>query len=220
MEAGMFAPLIIEADTRFHLGDNATRFVRMLVDAIFDSGSGGFSGMRRRFAAVGLGDLFSSWIGTVPGDNVLQPDQFNAGFGESPAHNIATRLGFPLAGVNLAGAWLLPKIVGMITRGGMIPDARPADYDRWFAPPAADTTSTTGHDAVVRGAGGWWRWLLGLLVLLALAFFGLRGCQQQQVSTSATAGSHAPASAEAAPVHQGNTSLDADNINATVMVSG
>ena len=216
----MFESVIREADTRFHLGDDATRFVRMLVDAIFDSGSGGFSGMRRRFADVGLGDLFSSWIGTVPGDNVLQPDQFNAGFGESPAHNIATRLGFPLAGVNLAGAWLLPKIVGMITRGGMIPDARPADYDRWFAPPAAETTATTEHDAVVRSTGGWWKWLLGLLVLLALAFFGLRSCQQELASPSATAGSRAPASAETAPVHRGNAPSNADNINATVMVSG
>jgi OOP family OmpA-OmpF porin len=216
----MFESVIREADTRFHLGDNAPRFVRMLVDAIFDSGSGGFSGMRSRFADVGLGDLFSSWIGTVPGDNVLQPDQFSAGFGESPAHNIATRLGFPLAGVNLAGAWLLPKIVGMITRGGIIPDARPADYDRWFAPPAAEATAATEHDAVVRRAGGWWKWLLGLLVLLALAFLGLRGCGQEQVSPSATAGSHAYTSAETAPVHWGHAPLDADNINATAMVSG
>jgi uncharacterized protein YidB (DUF937 family) len=175
MEAGMFAPLILEADSRFHLGDNSTRFVRMLVDAIFDSGSGGFSGMRSRFAAVGLGDLFSSWIGTKPGDNVLQPDQFSAGFGASPAHNIATRLGFPLAAVNLAGAWLLPKIVGLITRGGTIPDTRPADYDGWFAAPAAETTAAADRGAVVRDTAVWWKWLLGLLVLLALAFFGLRG---------------------------------------------
>jgi len=216
----MFAPLILEADSRFHLGDDSPRFVRMLVDAIFDSGSGGFSGMRSRFADVGLGALFSSWIGTTPGDNALQPAQFSAGFGASPAHNIATRLGFPPAAVNLAGAWLLPKIVGLITRGGMIPDARPADYDRWFAAPAAETTAATDHGAVVRDSEGWWKWLLGLLVLLALAFFGLRGCQQEQVSPSATAGSHAPASVETAPIHRGNAPLDADNIHVTALVSG
>jgi OOP family OmpA-OmpF porin len=216
----MFESVIREADTRFHLGDNAPRFVRMLVDAIFDSGSGGFSGMRSRFADVGLGDLFSSWIGTTPGDDVLQPDQFSAGFGESPAHNIATRLGFPPAAVNLAGACLLPKIVGLVTRGGTLPDARPADYDRWFAPPAAETTTATDRGAVVRGTGDWWKWLLGLLALLALAFIGLRGCGQEQVSPSATAGSHASAPAEAAPAYRGNAPLDAANINATAMVLG
>jgi OOP family OmpA-OmpF porin len=175
MEAGMFAPLILEADSRFDLGDNSTRLVRMLVDAIFDSGSGGFSGMRSRFADVGLGVLFSSWIGTTPGDNVLRPDQFSAGFGESPAHDIATRLGFSSALMNLAGAWLLPKIVGLVTRGGTIPDARPADYyDRWFLAPAAGTAAAADRAAVVRDAAVWWKWLLGVLALLALAFFGLR----------------------------------------------
>ena len=189
----MFEPLIREADSRFHLGDNATRFVRMLVDAIFDSGSGGFSGMRSRFADVGLGDLFSSWIGTTPGDNVLQPDQFSVGFGASPAHHIARRLGFPPAAVNLAGAWLLPKIVGLITRGGTIPDARPADYDRWFAAPAAKTTTAADRGAVVPGTGDWWKWLLGLLVLLALAFFALRGCGQEMATPEPAPAAPTPA---------------------------
>ncbi len=174
----MFESLIREADSRFHLGDDSARFVRMLVDAVFNSGSGGFSGMRSRFADVGLGALFSSWIGTSPGDNVLQPDQFSAGFGESPARNIATRLGMPPVAVNLAGAWLLPKIVGLVTRGGAIPEARPADYDRWFAAPAAETTATNDHHALAN-TGVWWKWPLGLLVLLVLTFSVVRGCSQE-----------------------------------------
>lgn len=190
----MFAPLILEADRRFHLGDSSTRFVRMLVDAIFDSGSGGFSGMRSRFADVGLGDLFSSWIGTTPGDNVLQPDQFSAGFGEPAAHSIATRLGMPPAAVNLAGAWLLPKIVGLVTRGGTLPDAWPADYDRWFAAPAAATSDADDRHALADGAAGRWKWALGLLVLLALTFSVVRGCSQESVapgSPTATTGAAA-----------------------------
>lgn len=199
----MFAPLILEADSRFHLGDNSTRFVRMLVDAIFDSGSDGFSGMRSRFSDVGLGVLFSSWIGTTPGDNVLQPNQFSAGFGASPAHHIATRLGFSPALVSLAGACLLPRIVGLITRGGRIPDARPADYDRWFAAPAAETTAETDRGAVVRDAAVWWKWLLGVLVLLALVFFGWRGWSQEMATlgTTPSAIAGAQAAAGAATAH-------------------
>ena len=170
----MFESLIREADRRFHLGDDGARFVRMLVDAIFNSGGGGFSGMRSRFGDAGLGALFASWIGTTPGDNVLQPDQFSAGFGEPAAHSIATRLGMPPVAVNLAGAWLLPKIVGLVTRGGAIPDARPADYDRWFAAPVVDAANADEHRAPESNEG-WWKWGLGLLVLLVLAFFGLRG---------------------------------------------
>lgn len=78
----MFETLIREAASRFHLGDNAGRLVRLIVDAIFDDRTGGFAGTRSRFADAGLDDLFASWIGTTPGDNVLQPDQFSAGFGQ------------------------------------------------------------------------------------------------------------------------------------------
>ena len=174
----MFESLIREADSRFHLGNNTARFVRMLVDAIFNSGSGGFSGMRSRFGDAGLGALFASWIGTTPGDNVLQPDQFSAGFGEPAVHGIAMRLGMPHVAVNLAGAWLLPKIVGLVTRGGAIPDARPADYDRWFAAPITDTANADEHRTLAN-TGGWWKWALGLLVLLVLTVSVARGCSQE-----------------------------------------
>lgn len=190
----MFESLIREAATRFNLGDNAGRFVRMLVDAIFDSGSGGFAGMRGRFADAGLGDLFASWIGTTPGDNVLQPDQFSTGFGADGSSSIASRLGIPNAAVNMAGAWLLPKVVGLLTRGGAIPTARPAEYDSWFAAPvraapaaAAASTSyaSSAPAAAAASGGGWWKWLLGLIVLALLAFFGLRGCQQHDAAAPA-----------------------------------
>lgn len=228
----MFESLIREAASRFHLGDNAARFVRMLVDAIFDSGNGGFAGMRGRFDQAGLGDLFASWIGTTPGDNVLQPDQFSVGFGDDASHRIAERLGIAPAMVNMAGAWLLPKIVGLVTRGGTIPSARPADYDSWFATsapaaaaaPAAATTTTTYRDTAPAAAsgGGWWKWLLALLVIGALLFFGLRGCKQEDavapapVEPAATAEPAAPA----APAEQGNATFDFANADGKVTVSG
>lgn len=187
----MFDVLIREAASRFNLGDKAGPLVRAIADAIFDSGNGGFDGMRGRFADAGLGELFASWIGTTPGDNVLQPDQFSAGFGETAAHGIAERQRIPVAAVNMAGAWLLPKMVGLLTPGGTIPNARPADYDRWFAvapvaaaavarPPAGAASAPgahVSHTPADAPGGGWWKWLLGLVVVGALAFFGMRACQ-------------------------------------------
>ena len=207
----MFEPMIREAAARFDLGDNAGRLVRMLVDAIFDSGNGGFAGMRARFGDAGLGELYASWIGTTPGDNVLQPDQFSAGFGAEAGGRIATRLDIPPATVNLAGAWLLPKIVGLLTRGGTLPTARPAEYDSWFAvpvrvAPAATTASTSdasGTHASATPVGGWWKWLLGLAVLVLLLFFGWRGCQGRDpapADATATTTRGAETSAPANPV--------------------
>ena len=52
----MFESLIREAASRFHLGDNAGRLVRQLVDTIFDPANGGFSGLQKRFTDAGLAD--------------------------------------------------------------------------------------------------------------------------------------------------------------------
>lgn len=179
----MFAPLIHEAAERFQLHQNtAARMVRMVSDALFDSSQGGFSGMRQRFTEAGLGDLFSSWIGTTPGDGALRPEQFGAGFGAQNMQRLMRGLNLPEATASLAGAWLLPRIVGMVSRGGAIPATRPADYDRLFSlsAPVADVptpvadAATHAADANSRAKpaptaahGGWWKWLL-LLLLLAL----------------------------------------------------
>ncbi|MFT4178260.1 MAG: OmpA family protein [Thermomonas sp.] len=209
----MLQSLIREAASRFNLGDNASRFVRLLVDAVFDNDNGGFAGLRKRFEDAGLGDLFASWIGKQPGDNVLQPDQFSAGFGETASHQIAQRLGIAPALVNVAGATLLPKIIGLVTRGGVIPIARPADYESWFtaAPAAAAARDESG--------GGWWKWLLALIVLGGLLLFLLRGCKHDEAATP-PAEPATSTTEPAAPVEQGNASFDFANVDGKVTVAG
>jgi outer membrane protein OmpA-like peptidoglycan-associated protein/uncharacterized protein YidB (DUF937 family) len=217
----MFESLIREAASRFNLGDNATRFVRLLVDAIFDDDTGGFAGARNRFADAGLGDLFASWIGTTPGDNVLQPDQFSTGFGQAAASRISSALGIPAAAVNLAGAWLLPKIVGLLTRGGSVPTTRPADYDRWFAAaaPRASVAPAASHAARNDSSGGWWKWLIPLLLLLG-AIFAFRSCQKQEPATVTPPPADAAAAAEPAPAAQSNATFDFGNTDGKITVNG
>ena len=214
----MFESLIREAANRFHLGDNAGRLVRQIVDAIFDPANGGFAGLRKRFADAGLDDLFSSWIGNTPGDNVLQPDQFSAGFGQNLSSGIASKLGIPAAAVNLAGAWLLPKIVGQLTAGGNIPTSRPADYDRWFgaATPAAGYTGAA--TAATATSGGWWKWVIPLLVLLA-AFLAFRSCKKDEAVVPPPAEPVA-SSQPAAPGVQANPRFGFENVDGKVMVNG
>ncbi|MGE8213892.1 MAG: OmpA family protein [Stenotrophomonas sp.] len=216
----MFESLIREAASRFHLGDNAGRLVRQLVDTIFDPAYGGFAGLRKRFDDAGLDTLFASWIGTTPGDNVLQPDQFSAGFGQNLASGIASKLGIPPAAVNMAGAWLLPKIVGQLTQGGSIPNSRPADYDRWFgtATPAA---GYSGGGTRPAASGGFWKWLIPLIILIA-AFLLFRSCKKDEAATPpppapATAAQSAPTPEPAA---QANARFGLENVDGKVMVNG
>ncbi len=218
----MFESLIREAASRFHLGDNAGRLVRQLVDTIFDPAYGGFAGLRKRFDDADLDTLFASWIGTTPGDNVLQPDQFSAGFGQNLASGIASKLGIPPAAVNMAGAWLLPKIVGQLTQGGSIPNSRPADYDRWFgtAPPAAGY-SGGGTRPAAAASGGFWKWLIPLIILIA-AFLLFRSCKKDDAvapppPAPATAAQPAPTPEPAA---QANARFGLENVDGKVMVNG
>lgn len=211
----MFQSLIREAATRFHLGDNAGQLVRLLVDAIFNPATGGFAGLQKRFGDAGMDSLFSSWIGTTPGDNVLQPDQFSAGFGQNVASGIAGKLGIPAAAVNMAGAWLLPKIVGQLTRGGTLPTALPADYSSWFSTSAAPAAPPTG---TAKSGGGWWKWLIPLLILLALlALF--RSCKKEEAAAPAPVEPVA-ATQPAAPVAQAEPRFGFENVDGKVTVNG
>ncbi|MGE8280748.1 MAG: OmpA family protein [Stenotrophomonas sp.] len=216
----MFESLIREAASRFHLGDNAGRLVRSLVDDIFDPAHGGFAGLRTRFDHAGLGDLFASWIGTTPGDNVLQPDQFSAGFGQNLSSGIASKLGIPAAAVNMAGAWLLPKIVGLLTPGGTLPTSRPADYDRWFGTAAPVATSTSRPAPVApASSGGIWKWLIPLIILIA-AFLLFRSCKKEEAAPPPSAEPAATMQPAAAPVAQANPRFGFENVDGKVMVNG
>ena len=216
----MFESLIREAANRFHLGDNAGRLVRSLVDDIFDPAHGGFAGLRTRFDHAGLGDLFASWIGTTPGDNVLQPDQFSAGFGQNLSSGIASKLGIPAAAVNMAGAWLLPKIVGLLTPGGTLPTSRPADYDRWFGTAAPVATSTSRPaPAAPASSGGIWKWLIPLIILIA-AFLLFRSCKKEEAAPPPPAEPAATMQPAAAPVTQANPRFGFENVDGKVMVNG
>lgn len=209
----MFQSLIREAAVRLHLGDNAGQLVRLLVDAIFNPATGGFAGLQKRFGDAGLDSLFSSWIGTIPGDNVLQPDQFSAGFGQDIASGIAKKIGIPPAAVNMAGAWLLPKIVGQLTRGGTIPTAPPADYANWFS-----STTPAAAPVTAKGGGGWWKWLIPLLILLAI-FALFRSCKKEEAVAPAPMEPAATAQ-PAAPTAQAEPRFGFENVDGKVTVSG
>ena len=214
----MFESLIREAASRFHLGDNAGRLVRQLVDVIFDPANGGFAGLQKRFTDAGLDGLLSSWIGTTPGDNVLQPDQFSAGFGQNLSSGIASKLGIPAAAVNMAGAWLLPKIVGQLTQGGTIPTSRPADYERWFGTSTPTAGYSGGGTVASKPSGGFWKWLLPLILLLA-AFLLFRSCKKEEVVAPAPM-QPAAGTQPAAPVAQASPRFGFENVDGKVTVSG
>lgn len=216
----MFISLIRDAAERFNLDDKAERFIGLLLGLIFDSNSGGFSGLQSRFTDAGLGDLFRSWIGTHVAENVLQPDQFSAAIGSDSLSSIASKLGVPKAAVSLAGATLLPKLIGLLTRDG-VPTRAPAEALALIngAPARSDFAPAAAQK---RKSGlSWLLWLLGLIPLLLLlgAFLLLGHCKKDEF-VSASAPTVAAPNEVSAPAAQVNARFGLENTDGKVTITG
>ncbi|HEY5782925.1 MAG TPA: YidB family protein, partial [Lysobacter sp.] len=200
---------------QFGLGSNARRFIGLLVDTIFSDRLGGFAGFQERFERAGLGSLLQSWIGTTPGDNVLQPDQFSAGFGQQESSRLAHLLGVPPATVNLAGAAILPKLVGLLSSGGGIPASIPAQFASLPAP--AQPSVVRAPQARASGIPGWLKWSIPMLILLGLLLFAFRACRHEPAATFA---STKTTPAATPPAAQANARFGLENNGGRITVNG
>ena len=208
----MLDALIRQAE-QLGLGSNAKRFIGLLIDAIFSGRPGGFSGFSQRFEQAGLGSLLQSWIGGTPGDNALAPDQFSAAFGQHEVSRFANALGVPPAMVSMAGATILPKLIAMLTPGGRIPTAIPAEFASLLGP----APRTNARTPQAGGMPGWLKWLIPALILLGL-FFAFRSCKHEAPPPPPRPAPTTPA--PPAPVAQANARFGFENTAGKVAVSG
>ena len=223
----MFESLIREAGDRFGLGDKARPFIGLLLGMLFNQGAGGFNGLRQRFANNGLGDLFAGWIGSHVADNVLQPDQFSAAVGEDQVHSMASKLGVPNAAISLAGATLLPKLVGLLTQGGKIPTTPPPEAAALIGGLAGHTTAAHSNAYPPRNepvahkeGGGWLKWLIPLAIIF-LALMLMRSCNNKEPEAlPPPADPAATTPAEIAPATQTEARLGLEQAGGKVNVSG
>ena len=210
----MLDALIRQAE-QLGLGNQARRFIGLIVDTIFSDRLGGFAGFRERFEQAGLSSLLQSWIGATPGNNVLQPDQFSAGFGQQESSRIANLLGVPPATVNLAGAAILPRLVGLLTSAGDISAGVPAQFASLLVPEPSPIARA--RQAPASGIPGWMKWGIPLLILLGLLLFALRACRHEPAATSnSTEATPAATSAMA----QANARFGLENNGGRITVNG
>ena len=81
---------------------------------------GGLNGLQDKFTQSGLGEQFSSWVGT--GENLpVSPEQLNSALGNSPeVANAAKSLGIDLNAVLPLLATMLPAIIDKLTPKGEV----------------------------------------------------------------------------------------------------
>lgn len=169
------------------LGDNTRKFVGVLASYIF-SRPDGFNGFQKLFQKAGVGGIFDSWKSGSPNMRDISPAQIQNILGDTTLGDIAQKAGVPktLMGSAIAGA--LPLLVRTLTAGGNVPNGIPASLAGLAGHLDWNTHSKVTHLRGNRKRGRFWRWLLPILALLALAYCGwhMRG-KSPPVGTPAAA---------------------------------
>jgi OOP family OmpA-OmpF porin len=131
----LFDSLINDAASRFGLGASATPLVREVLSLATGS-PGGLGGFLDTLKSSGLGSEAASWVGHADAPALLGP-QLERAIGASVLGGIASRLGLGGPIVSTAIAYVLPKLIGLLTPGGAIPARLPAEVTNFLHPQLA-----------------------------------------------------------------------------------
>jgi uncharacterized protein YidB (DUF937 family) len=95
--------------------------VEGVVGLLTNKETGGLGGLMQTFKQKGLGDVFSSWVGT--GENAaITPEQIQAVLGSETVQHLAEKSGIPIDAVKAQLAELLPRVIDKATPEGKIPE--------------------------------------------------------------------------------------------------
>jgi OmpA-OmpF porin, OOP family len=108
----------------FGLGAMARPLLREVVQLITGS-PGGIGGFIDKLRSAGFGSHIASWLGRTDGP-ALSADDVKRVIGCNVLQQIASRLGVSRDAAGAATGNLLPKLVGQMTPGGIVPAAAPS----------------------------------------------------------------------------------------------
>ena len=101
-------------------GSGGEGLEKALFQMLGQGGTEGISGLAQNFQSQGLGDIFSSWVGT--GENKpIQPQQLQGALGPDILRQLAGGSGMSLQAVLPLLAQLLPSVIDKLTPQGQLP---------------------------------------------------------------------------------------------------
>src|SRR5215469_14596921 len=129
----LFDGLIGEIREKWNLGDQAPPLVREVVRLVV-SGPGGLPGFLNTLRNYGLASDVSSWIGGN-GAAALSSPTVESALGQPVINGIAGRIGLGPGTVSAVLAYAIPKAVGLLTPGGVVPLALSPELQRFIRRP-------------------------------------------------------------------------------------
>src|SRR5208337_2638383 len=121
----IFDALIDDLGARFGLGSNAGPLVREIL-AMVTGSPGGIGGFLNTIKSGGLASDLGSWLGNANA-TPLAPQQIERVLGANAVGGIANRLGLGSTIVSTAVGYALPKLIGLLTPGGVVPTSLPVE---------------------------------------------------------------------------------------------
>src|ERR1700722_8246849 len=206
-----FDTLIDDLAGRFGLGVNARTLVKEVLTMISTS-QGGLGGFLDRLKSGGLTSEVGSWLGR-PDATPVAAGQIERALGATALGGVASRLGPGQSAVSPALGYALPKIIGLLTPGGVVPAGVPAEVTAFLSQPrvaaVAEQVAPKRIDVLPASAETEptirrWLWpaLAALVVVALLSYFWStlnRMPSAPPVATAPEPATPAPASVARAP---------------------
>jgi len=131
----LFDGLINDIAARFGLGASAGPLVREILNMVTGS-PGGIGGFLDKLKSAGLGSEMASWLGHADAAP-LSAEQLSRAVGSAALGPIASRLGIGTSLLSTAAGYVLPKLIGMLTPGGVIPTRLSSEVENFLSAPIA-----------------------------------------------------------------------------------
>jgi outer membrane protein OmpA-like peptidoglycan-associated protein/uncharacterized protein YidB (DUF937 family) len=203
-----FDSLIDDLASRFGLGVNARTLVKEVL-TIISTSPGGLGGFLDKLKSGGLTSEVASWLGH-PDAPPIAAGQVERALGPTALSGIAGRLGVGQGVVSAALGYALPKIVGLLTPGGVIPAGTPAEVEAFLSQPRAAAAAAQAApkridvlpaSAESQSSVGRWLWpaLAALVVIGLLSYFWSTFNRTEPVATAPEPSTPAPARVAQAP---------------------
>jgi OmpA-OmpF porin, OOP family len=129
----MVDSMVEDVAGRFGLGPQAASLMREVALLITNSPSG-IGGFINKFKSAGLSSQVASWLGRTDGAALTAP-QVETALGNAALGGIASRLGLGGSAVATAIGYVVPKLIGQLTPGGIIPSGIRPRFQRSWAHP-------------------------------------------------------------------------------------
>jgi OmpA-OmpF porin, OOP family len=142
----IFDTLIDDVASQFGLGSNSGPLVREILSMVTGT-PGGVGGFLNTMKASGLSSEVASWMGHANAAP-LAAAQVDRALGSSALSGVASRLGLAPTLVSTAVGYALPKVIGLLTPGGVIPTSLPAEVTNFVsAAPVTRAAAPVGRVA-------------------------------------------------------------------------